>query len=648
MVVGRFYKISDTMKRSIFVLLMLLTLTSCVQEPNTEHNHTKHSTAKIINSQATPIDGRLLVCIAEGAEVPAFESICDVAIECKKVMPHATRSLATRLDRWYVLLFDASADVRAIAEMVAEMEEVEVVEYDTKVKHIVSDKCVKADGAPMVSRAIDYPFNDPYLPNQWHYMNYGNLAEGVCEEGADINLFNAWRYTTGDSRVIVAVIDGGVMTDHPDLADSMWVNEAEKSGVTGMDDDGNGYIDDIHGYNFVSDRGTIVPEQHGTHVAGTIAATNNNGIAGCGIAGGTGKDDGARIMSLQIFEGEGGASTYGVVQAFIYAADNGAVITNNSWGYDATEQTVMNNDALYEQYMGLLQDGIDYFTQNAGLEGVIDGGIAIFAAGNEAYHTSGYPAAYYDNISVAAMAPDYAGAYYTNYGPGVNLSAPGGNMVYSTLEGVLSTSVDTDGASILEYLHGTSMAAPHVSGCAALAISYALKQGYSLTAEELRTLILTSVHDIDIHQNGMRHSYSEATDWIEIDISRFKHKLGAGYIDSHMLLMQMDRTPCLYLKTGVEHTLSLDSFFGEASSSLTYHSGEVTDEVKERLGIEKIGLNNGQLIAKCTKPGVGRIKIAAIIGGSEEGGGENIGGMVIEREFELVVRGSKADNGGWL
>lgn len=146
----------------------------------------------------------------------------------------------------------------------------------------------------------------------------------------------------------------------------------------------------------------------------------------------------------------------------------------------------------------------------------------------------------------------------------------------------------------------------------------------------------------------MRHSYSEATDWIEIDISRFKHKLGAGYIDSHMLLMQMDRTPCLYLKTGVEHTLSLDSFFGEASSSLTYHGGEVTDEVKERLGIEKIVLNNGQLIAKCTKPGVGRIKIAAIIGGSEEGGGDNIGGMVIEREFELVVRGSKADNGGWL
>ena len=152
-------------------------------------------------------------------------------------------------------------------------------------------------------------FNDPQLFWQWHYINNADQAVGTeTVAGADINVAEAWKLTGGDPRVIVAIVDGGVKYNHPDLAANMLINEAELSGQPGVDDDGNGYVDDIYGYNFAVDTGEISYDStddggHGTHVAGTVAAVNNNGIGVCGVAGGTGNNDGVRLHT-DIMQGQ--------------------------------------------------------------------------------------------------------------------------------------------------------------------------------------------------------------------------------------------------------------------------------------------------------------------------------------------------------
>lgn len=594
---------------------------------------------KIMQYSDTAAKGRLLVCLSEGVDRIDAEGI---ALDVEPLFRAATGSAT--LDRWRLVHFDSSLDLRSVAEVIARDKGVERVEYDLRMKRISSKALAMPTSRPEPTRSVEMPFDDPELPWQWHYYNDGSVGEH-CVAGADINLLNAWRYTAGDRRIIVAVVDGGIMADHPDLAANMWVNEAEKSGQEGVDDDGNGYVDDVHGYNFVADSGAITADAHGTHVAGTISAVNNNGYAVCGIAGGTGNDDGVRLMSIQIFEGDEGCFQHQIARGFQYAADNGAVIINNSWGYEPGGCT---SDNQFEQYNSVLKEAIDYFRANARLEGVIEGGVAIFAAGNETYPEADYPGAYHSNICVSAISSDYTAAYYTNYGPGVNIAAPGGDANYGTIHCVSSTSTDLTWG--YEYMQGTSMATPHVSGCAALALSYAIKQGYSLTADELRRFILTSVHDINGYQTGSKHCYDFNTgSWNDMSLEPYVRKLGAGHIDAHLLLMQMDSTPCLYFKTGESALLSLDEYFGDGSEELSYAGCEVTSEVREALGITADpSIENGMLRIECTKPGVGRITVGAIIGGESLGGGDSMGGMLVEREFELVVRGSVAENGGWL
>ena len=624
------------MKKLLIVPILALALTACVKDNIGEKPIEQTPSSKIHFADAESAPGRLLVKV----DAPIYEFMADgIDLDIEPLFPASDN---TSLDCWLMVRFDESLDSKDVAEAIAKDSRVVRIEYDVKMRRIEGKRVAMPTSRPEKTRATTLPFNDPELEWQWHYYNDGSLSE-LCSPGADINLLNAWKYTAGDNRVIVAVCDGGIDTDNKDLADNMWVNEVELNGQSGKDDDGNGYIDDVYRYNFVKNEGLVTADDHGTHVAGTISAVNNNGFAVCGIAGGTGNGDGVRLMSIQIFEGNDGCYSSDIARGVKYAADNGAVIINNSWGYDPG---IYYGDNEYESWDSVLKNAFTYFKNNARLEGAMEGGLVVFAAGNETYSEASYPGAYRDYISVSAMSSDYKATYYTNYGPGVNVCAPGGDANYAGWLTISSVSItEKDG---YEYMQGTSMACPHVSGCAALAVSYALKQGYTLTADELHRLILTSVHDINPYQTGFKSIFDwDSGQYLNMSLAPYDGKLGSGYIDAHLLLMQMDSTPCIYLTTDNEANVSLDEYFGDGSMDLNYKECNASNDVRTELGIEILEIKNGMLHIKATKPGSGRISVKAIVGGDHVGGSD-IGGSYVEREMEVVVRGKAASNGGWL
>lgn len=627
--------------KKILTLVVLTTLVSaCVKDNLDNTPNVELPSDKIFYVSESAAKGHLLVKLDAPVDDFCVEGL-DLNVE-----PLFRGKLDEELSRWLLVSFDESLTNAEVAEAIAKDSRVVRIEYDVLIKPIKGESLGMPASRPEITRSVEMPFNDPELPYQWHYYNDGSLEPDLCKEGADINLFNAWKYTAGDNRVIVAVCDGGIMTDHPDLADNMWVNEAEKNGQEGVDDDGNGYIDDVHGYNFVSATGKVTADSHGTHVAGTISAVNNNGFSGCGIAGGNGNGNGVKLMSVQIFENDDSCYNHEIANAIKYAADNGAIIINNSWCDNI--ETIAGDNEFETSSHPLIYDALTYFQENAKLEGVMDGGLVVHAAGNKGFNKSAYPGGHRDFISVSAMSSDFTAAYYTNYGPGVNICAPGGDANYGTMLCISSTSVEYANTYGYEYMQGTSMACPHVTGCAALAVSYALKQGYTLTTERLQELILTSVHDINTYQSGTKPSFNPQTgEFIAMPLAPYAGNLGSGYIDAHLLLMQMDNTPCLYFTTGKEAVLSLNEYFGGGSKSLYYESCNASSDVRTALGIEILKIENGMLHIKATKPGSGRINVKAIVGGDHVGG-DIIGGSYVEREFEVVVRGAKAENGGWL
>ena len=566
------------------------------------------------------------------------------------------------LHRWYSVSFDKETSVYKFAADVAPSPHVAAIEYNTNVS-LSSSLNVRpfnpADYTATRGEDVTIPFNDTYADLQWNLSNSGAKSiANTARKGADIGVLDAWELCAGTPDVVVAVIDAAVKYTHPDLAGSMWVNQAELNGVEGVDDDGNNYVDDIYGYNFSTDgysNGQINwmidgESGHGTHVAGIVAAVNNNGIGVSSVAGGSGNGDGVRIMGCQVFEGSYAASDREISNAIIYAADNGACIAQCSYGYDPS---TYSSDNAYINVCPLEYRALQYFTDPENCNHpAIGANLAIFASGNETASNAGYPGALPICVSVTAYGPDYLPTGYTNYGRGCNIAAPGGDYSIgaqnsSNTSQILSTCISEVAGADYVWMDGTSMACPHVSGVAALGISYAAKIGKKFEGNEYKNLLLTSVNDINSLMVDGTKPYNGVSD--AVVLKNYYKRMGTGALDAWRLFMQIEGTPSVMVECGKRCTIDLSEYFGGSAVDLTYLKVTVSEEAKSALGISGAPkMNKGLLEIKCTKNGSAKITISAIAGGGQLGGGNNIGGTEMSREVSIISRGVYSTNGGWF
>lgn len=562
------------------------------------------------------------------------------------------------LHRWYSVKFDESIPVRKFAKEVAPSKHVNAIEFNTIVS-LASDLKARpmSMGDMADTRALEpmSSFNDPYAKYQWNLHNSGDEAIAkTAREGADVGVLDAWELCTGSSDVVVAVIDGPVQYNHPDLAAAMWVNEAELNGVEGVDDDGNNYVDDIYGYNFNSagySNGKISwttegESGHGTHVAGIVAAVNNNGVGISSIAGGSGSGDGVRIMGCQVFDGTFAASDRDMSNAFIYAADNGACIAQCSYAYDPRS---FDSDNAYINHTSIEYNAIKYFVNPENCNhSAIGQNLAIFASGNETTSNSGYPGALPICVSVTAYGPDYLPTGYTNYGRGCNIAAPGGDYsIGNSVSQILSTCIKDAVGDDYAWMEGTSMACPHVSGVAALGISYAAKIGKKFEGDDYRYTLLTAVNDINSLMLEGTKPYNGVAD--AVVLKNYHKRMGTGALDTWRLFMLIEGTPSVQVTAGERCSVDLKEYFGGSATDITYRGIEVSDEAREALGIKgDPKMDKGLLVIRCDKCGSAKIKISAIAGGGQLGGGNNIGGTEITREVSIISRGVSSTNGGWF
>ncbi len=325
--------------------------------------------------------------------------------------------------------------------------------------------------------------NDPFFGKLWGMQNTGQ-SDGKTNgtAGIDIDAVRAWDITQGSSEVVVAVIDTGIDYTHPDIKENMWVNQAEANGQAGVDDDNNGYVDDVYGFNFVdANKPTANPMDdhgHGTHCAGTIGGRGNDGTGVVGV------NWNVKLMAIKFLGGDGGGTLEGAIKGIDYATKMGAKIMSNSWGGGGQSE--------------LLKQAIE----RANAAGVL----FVAAAGNDSANNDSsphYPSNYEvpNVLSVAAIDNNGKLASFSNYGKKtVHVAAPGVN-IYSSVAG---------GKYV--YMSGTSMATPHVSGVAALLLASDL----TLTNDQLKQRLISSVRKLSsiksrVSSGGLVNSYFAIT-----------------------------------------------------------------------------------------------------------------------------------------
>lgn len=380
--------------------------------------------------------------IENGLMTQGLEPVCAElgVVSLERVFPDAgeyeERTRREGLHLFYQVVFDDAVPYEKARQMFENIEDVEFVEG-----------CLNA-------KTLE--FNDPSSARQWAFNGTSN-----------INAEYAWQYCTGDPRVVVCVVDHGIQTDHVDLA---W------------------NVGDTH-YNFYKSSTVLNPGNHGTHVAGIIAAVNNNNKGISSIAGGNyaKSSRGVTLMSAQVFDGEHSAGSF--ARAIKWGADNGALISQNSWGYDYdSDKDGKLNDSEKARAMAAKPSetdkaAVDYFRKYAGCDNYgnqkadspMKGGVVCFSSGNDGI-ANGNPGVYAPIIAVGATARTATLANYSNYGDWVDICAPGSD-IYSTV---------TDNK--YSNMSGTSMACPMVSGACALLVSYFGGKGF--TNEDLEEILI--------------------------------------------------------------------------------------------------------------------------------------------------------------
>ena len=399
-----------------------------------------------IASEITP--GELLIRLTPdaAADVDRLQANAPISVlhvqhrveSLHPLFPYLARpSLNPNLKRTYLLRFAPDARLEDLRTIYEQSPLVEAVEYNY-LRPTLADPVIP---------------NDPMYPEQWNLP----LME----------LPQAWAIEKGDRNVVIAIIDSGIDYRHDDLAPKAWINPGEVP-ENGLDDDGNGYIDDVYGWDFTDapnlqaegdylegDNEPIDESGHGTHVAGIAGAMPDNGIGIAGVAWE------CPLMAIRAGLSLGGSSRLqddDSAAAIVYAVDNGASVVNMSWGS--------------ERRSFVIQDAIDYAHTR--------GAVLVAAAGNSQKPTAIFPAAYRKVIAVASTEQNQQRFYQSNFGASVDIGAPG-NVI-------LSTQIDNR----YRLLTGTSMASPHVAGVAALILA----KRPALTHEEVRHILIRTADPV--------------------------------------------------------------------------------------------------------------------------------------------------------
>ena len=693
-------------KNFLYTALFALMLASCseqevIEQPSTPTGGTEVQLPADVTSgellikfdpaMSEILDRTLKVATRSGGAmtrsgIPSTDEVLDIlgTYHFERIFPvdakNEERTRAAGLHLWYRVKFDENTDLREAANRLGKLGEISKVQGNGHIQRAykkqnyrsyISESALQQKVASRVVMAGN-SFSDPGLATQWHYANsgsnlfdYQNELGNGSEIGCDVGCMEAWKKCTGDPSIIVAVLDEGVMNTHPDLAGNIWVNEGEEL-YADTDADGNGYKDDKYGYNFVSNTGIISWTEasdtgHGTHVAGTIAAMNGNGIGVCGIAGGDGSENsGVKLMLCQVFSGDAGVTLDAEARAIKYAADNGAVILQCSWGYNSSLASIIEgytpgpgSEEEWESLYPLEKEALDYFINNAGSpNGVIDGGLVIFASGNEYAGMPAFPGAYSKCVSVSAVAADFTPASYTDYGKEVTISAPGGDTEYynpvgkddpeSWTDGIYSGSILStwiqNGTAAYGFMDGTSMACPHVSGVAALGLSYAVKQRRHFKASEFIELLKASTKSLDSwYGNGKVKTYyrnhlSAGASPTRVELSKYIGKMGAGLVDAGMLLNNIEGSgsdmvvPNIYVAESATSTLDLAYYFVNGET-LTYTC------TSSDPAIATVTVSGTLMKVSGVKTGAARI-VVKVSNGSEQ-------------TITVTVR-KKANDNGWM